>query len=95
MENSTNAPEPEYCEQPMVYVLAFMFAAAQRAKEGKKSPKNPFSRLRSAIMTLCDNFFNMPSAEDYMTEVKNLKNRMCKDNGYEIITDPLGISKNS
>ena len=94
MENSTSVPEPKYCEQPMLYILAFMFAAAQRAKEGKKL-KGPFWDLRSAIMTLCANLFNMPSAEDYMTEVKNLKNRMCKDDGYEIITDPLSITKNS
>ena len=94
MDDAKGSPEPQYCEQPLVYVLAFVFATAKKIKEAKKAPsKNPFLLIRNAIITLGENFFNMPSADDYMKEVQNLKNKMVLGDGYEIITDPLEITK--
>lgn len=94
LDDAKGSPEPEYCEQPLVYVLAFIFATAKKIKDAKKAPsKNPFLLLRNAIITLGENFFNMPSAEDYMKEINNLKSKMVLGNGYEVITDPLDITK--
>lgn len=94
MDNAKGYPEPQYCEQPLVYVLAFILATAKKIKEDKKSrSKNPFRLIYNAILTFKENSFNIPSAEDYMKEINNLKAKMVLGDGYEVITDPLDITK--
>lgn len=94
MDNAKGSPEPLYCEQPLVYVLVFVLATAKKVKEAKKvHSKNPFHIWRKLFTTLGEKFCNMPSADDYMKEVQNLKNKMVLRDGYEIITDPLKITK--
>lgn len=94
MENAKGSPEPQYCEQPLVYILTFILATAKRIKEAKKArPTGIPTLIRKITITLGENFFNIPSADDYMKEIQNLKNKMVLGDGYEIITDPLEITK--
>lgn len=98
LDDAKNSPEPQYCEQPLVYVLAFVFSMAKKTKEA--SSKFPFGWfgikrlfLNKVMRLLGESLLKMPSASDYMKEIQNLKNKMKLEDGYEIITDPLEITK--
>lgn len=86
MDNANEKPEPQYCEQPLVFVLAFILEVA-------KKHKNRSNIILKLIDTVREKFFDFPSADDYMKESQNLKNKMKKEDGYEIIVDHLDITK--
>ena len=76
------------------YTFLFSYLPLRRKKKKlKPHSKNPFRIWRKLFTTLGEKFCNMPSADDYMKEVQNLKNKMVLRDGYEIIIDPLKITK--
>ena len=81
-------PEPKYCEQPMVYILLYLFEMAKRKKE--KTNKNLNIVQKWLQDNLWDPILKMPSISDFMNEKSNLQNKIKKkEDGYEIINDPL------
>lgn len=81
------SPEPKYCEQPLLYVLLYILKCAEMSK--RKKYDNMVSRL-FAVIGEC--LFQMPSAEDFLKETANIqKSVKISGDGYEIITDPLGL----
>lgn len=80
-------PEPKNCDLPAVYILMYLLSLAYYSKSQKKA--GFWSKL---INSLLESFFDMPSANDFLIEVKNLKarlNNINSNNGYELICDPL------
>ncbi len=81
-------PTPEFCEQPMLYVLAYTLQQAREVKQ-KRDQKGFFEKLFSVDEIF--NFFqvhlgNWPSAEDYMKERGNIVKKIkCIDDGYVIL----------
>ena len=63
-------PQSQYCEQPMVYILAYVFEMARRLKENKANSSGFFSKF---INWFEESFLDMPSADDYLLELDNVK----------------------
>lgn len=70
-------PEPLHCEQPVVYLLAYILKViSQNIDVGF------FNRT----------FRNFASAQDFLDELDTIKTRMKRDdNGYEIVQNPLEL----
>lgn len=86
-DKAGNSPEPKYCEQPLLYVLLYILKTAEKAKKDKN--KNFWNKI---FMYFGEKFFDIPSADDFAQEVKNIqKGIKTKGDGYEIITDPYGL----
>ena len=82
-------PKPLYCEQPMIYVLAYVLEMVRRLKVQEKDSEGFF---RGIWRVFQENFFNLASVQDFMSERDNIKKAMKKvDNGYEIVSNPLNF----
>ena len=77
-------PQPEYCEQPLLYSLVFLLKWAEQSKSRKTGL---FHRI---FDTLASRFLKFPEAKDFAARSEFLRNKLKKENnGYEIINDPL------
>jgi len=86
-DKATNRPEPKYCEQPLLYVLYYLLRAAQKEREDKTD--GVFKKLFGKIS---ERFFKMPSSGDFMKEIDTIQKEIkINGDGYEIISDPLGL----
>lgn len=82
-------PAPLHCEQPMVYVLAYVLEMVRRIRQREKTSEGFFDGIWRYLQ---ESFFNLASAKDFMSERDNIKKAMKKSgNGYEIINNPLGF----
>lgn len=89
-DKATNVPEPQYCEQPLLYVLYYLLKAAQKNREDKTD-----GFWRGVFGKLSEKFFKMPSSEDFMREMNTIQKEIkINGDGYEIISDPLGLKGN-
>ena len=80
-------PEPEYCEQPLLYTLLFLFKWAEQSKTRKG-----LGRLLTPFDTLASRFLKIPGAEDFAARSEYLRSKLEKESdGYEILSDPLGF----
>lgn len=83
-DEAGNYPRPEYCEQPLFYVLAYTLTMAKQAK-GRK--QKGFSGLVNLFQ---ENILNWPSATDYLGEYEAISERIRKPldetKGYDILT---------
>jgi len=88
-DKAGNEPEPKYCEQPLLYVLLYIFKCAERSR--LKQYKNWFTRFFAAIS---ETFLNMPSAEDFLKEAQNIQENITTEgDGYEIAHDAIGLGR--
>lgn len=85
--------KPQYCEQPMVYVLMYLFEMAKRQKERQKQKTKNI--LLKGIIALLDKFLKMPTSDDFFNEYNNVKQELEKDRkaGYEFLNDPLKFNR--
>ena len=82
-------PKPFYCEQPMIYVLAYVLEMVRQIKQQKRDTEGFFGGIWRFFQ---EEFFNLASAKDFLSERDNIKKAMKKtDNGYEIVSNPLGF----
>lgn len=82
-------PQSQYCEQPMVYILAYVFEMARRLKENNANSSGFFGKI---INWFEESFLNMPSADDYLLELDNVKKAMKTNDaqaGYYLVNNPL------
>ena len=78
------APQPIHCEQPMVYVLAYILTMAERQRRQSRGP------LGDIWDWLRETFGNFAAADDFLLELKIIKRKMkTSGNGYEIVCNPL------
>lgn len=80
-------PAPEYCEQPLVYLLAYIMHMAGDAKKGNFSKNNLWGKV---WMYLQESFFNFSSAEDYYAQKNIIMKKLKKTgDGYHILQNPI------
>ena len=81
---SMSEPQPLHCEQPMVYVLAYVLEMAQRQRQ---QGRGLFGDIWDWLRTT---FGNFAAADDFLNELNTIKQKMKKSgNGYEIVYNPL------
>jgi len=84
-----DAPEPLYCEQPLLYVLSYLFCQAERLKSANKAR---FFGIPLLVVDIIQNWFEgsvlkWPSAEDYLTQASAVAKAMkCTGDGYRILS---------
>lgn len=84
-EPNAAQPSPKYCEQPLIYILCYIFERAREAKSAKKS-----SLFKNIACFIGETFLKMPSAKDFINESKNIKKVLKKTgDGYTIINNPF------
>ena len=84
-----NEPKPLYCEQPMIYVLTYVLEMVRRIKQNEKDSEGFFGGIWRFFQ---EEFFNLASAKDFLSERDNIKKVMKKSgNGYEIVSNPLNF----
>ena len=82
---SSTKPEPKYCEQPLVYLLAYLMYSSERNKRNKL--KSPLEWLMERFMEI---LFKQSSLEDYQEQKKLLLKKLKKSGeGYRILQDPM------
>lgn len=90
-EDAGIAPEPMYCDMPLIYTLMYVLTIAKEAKE-KAHKKAPW--FIKGMRRLGEGFLKYPSAEDFLNEINGLYSELSKvmnntDEGFELITNPL------
>lgn len=79
MDNCKDTPEPKYCEQPLLYVLAFVLDQTSKVKATRRIKHFFFNFLETSL-------WNWPSAEDYQEQSNVIKSKIKQiGNGYEIL----------
>lgn len=79
-------PQPIHCEQPMVYVLAYILTMLARQRQQSRGPLGDFWDW------LQTTFGNFAAADDFLRELNIIKRKMkMNGKGYEIICNPLGF----
>ena len=80
-------PKPQYCEQPMVYLLAYTMEIAKRIKDVQNA-----TFINWLTNLFLQKFLSFPSADDFLAEREALRNHMVKEkDGYCIIYNPLEL----
>ena len=78
------APEPQYCEQPLLYVLSHVFEQARRAKKKLKTGNGLLDVVISLVQS---NLLQWPSAEDYLKQAQLVNDNLKQDgDGYSILS---------
>ncbi len=78
---------PKYCEQPLVYLLAYLLQIAGQEKRNELKRMNLFGKLFNSINEW---FFHAASAQDYLKHKKQvLKKLKSEGDGYHIIQNPM------
>lgn len=86
---SIKEPQPQYCEQPVVYLLTFIMQMARDKKHKKLKKANLFETLGIIIG---ENLFNISSYTDYENAKKELlKNIKITNDGYCILQNPFNF----
>lgn len=87
--------QPLYCEQPLIYILLYLIKRAEVARNKKKESRFWILKmLKSAVVSIEEKFFEMPSADDFVQQSDKLKSKLeSQMYGYEIITDPLKLKQ--
>lgn len=80
---SKNEPEPQYCEQPLLYVLSYVLAKAKREKD-----KNKKGNIADIIWDWVQiNWLNWPSADDYLSQMDSITQQVKKaGDGYSVLS---------
>lgn len=82
-------PEPQYCEQPMVYLLAYLLQLAEKSKENIYQRSNLFTKLGIVFQ---QKFWGSISATDYYEQRRDVLKKLKKDgDGYRILQNPMGF----
>lgn len=77
--------EPLYCDQPIIYTIAYVLRMAQLKNiEDRKGFKN------NIVYTIKEKFFKFASADDFLKKQEEIKKTLkTSDDGFCIINDPL------
>ena len=83
-------PEPQYCEQPMIYVLMYILYMLRRVMENEKEKLGFFGKLIQKY--LVEDFLNYASVDDFIKEEDNLRKKLIRnEEGFEIVQNPLNF----
>lgn len=80
-------PEPKYCEQPIVYLLAYLMQLAGDKKSNQYDTVNIWGKFGIRFQEW---FLHTISASDYLTQKSVVLQRLKKqDDGYHIVQNPM------
>ena len=80
---------PRYCEQPLLYSLSYLIDQIEKLKRVEKKKAPWYKRIYLAVI---ESFGNIASAEDFLKVKGEITGKLKKkDDGYEIVSDPLGF----
>ncbi len=89
-KDASPKPQPQYCEQPMLYVLMYVLKYAEQCRTEKYN-SNIFQWISEMFGEV---FLNMPSAGDFLDQAEKLREKLViKGNGYELVSDAIGLKK--
>lgn len=78
---------PQFCEQPLLYTLAYLLGEMQKVKEAEKKDASLFKRISLYFM---EKYGSFASADDFLKRKDVIKGHLMKNgDGYEICNDPL------
>lgn len=78
---------PEFCEQPLLYILAYLFDLMNKLKEREKQNSGI---IKNWIRGLKEKYGNLASAENFLAEKRLIQGQLKKTNdGYELVNNPL------
>lgn len=85
-DNARKEPSPQFCEQPLFYILAYTLAMAKKSKERGGIFAGVLNAFQEAIL-------HWPSADEYLMEYENIHTKICEtmfsidgtQSGYEVI----------
>ena len=79
--------EPEYCEQPLLYTLAYLLDQMNKIKTAEKEKAGILKKL---LMIFAEKFGNIATAEDFFTHRIRIMNKLkTSGDGFEVWSDPL------
>lgn len=82
---------PKYCEQPLLYTLAYILDLMQKAKNSEKVKAGLLKKFKLYIL---ETYYDLASAQDFLEHKKIITGQLKIDNdGYEIISDPLQLKE--
>lgn len=83
-------PEPQYCEQPMIYVLMYILYMLRRVMENEKEKLGFFGKFIQEVFF--EGFLNHASVYDFIKEEDNLRKKLIRnEKGFEIVQNPLNF----
>lgn len=83
-------PEPQYCEQPMIYVLMYILYMLRRVMENEKEKLGFFGKFIQEVFF--EGFLNHASVYDFIKEEDNLRKKLIRnEEGFEIVQNPLNF----
>lgn len=86
-DRTVKQPIPKYCEQPAVYLLAYLLQLASENIQENYKKGHFWDKL---MIRLQENFFHMSSAKDYMEKKTCILNKLKKNgDGYKILQNPM------
>lgn len=78
---------PEFCEQPLLYTLAYLLGEMQKVKVAEKKNAGLFKKIS---LYFRETFGSLASADDFLAEKNTILEQLKKSgDGYEIYNDPL------
>lgn len=78
---------PEFCEQPLLYTLAYLLDLMNKMKEREKQDSG---FITNWIRGLKEKYGNLASAENFLAEKELIQKQLKKSNdGYELVNNPL------
>ena len=88
-DTKVGKPEPKYCEQPVVWLVAYLLHLAAKKKTKEYHDGGFWKRLSIEFQ---DFIFDNAKAKDYMEHKKLLlENLKRSDDGYHIVQNPMGF----
>ena len=80
-----DAPEPKFCEQPLLYMLAYVIEQARRAREEQKNSGNIFTNF---VLTFFQtSILKWASADDWLRQAQAVDGQLKQDgSGYCILS---------
>lgn len=87
--NANSKHSPLYCEQPLLYSLSYLLNQIEKVKRTEKKKSNIFKKL---LIKFKEHYGDIASAEDFLEVKVRITGKLkTKDDGYEIVSDPLGF----
>lgn len=83
MSQNEETPNPRYCEQPLLYVLSYLFTQADQIK---KSQKKKYGFLGGILNWFQNSLLDWPSASDYLEQGDEIRKKIkIEGDGYRIL----------
>ncbi len=89
-KNMNATYKPEFCEQPLLYIIAYLVDLMKKSIEEEKANN---SWYKNVIRGIFEKYGTLASAEDFLKESQLIMGKLKKSgDGYELVNDPLGFS---